>query len=370
MRVLYIFRSLAAWGGIERVLIDKMNYFSQTCGIDVFMLTYDQGSHHIPYRVAKNVTIIDLNICFYRQYNYNIFKRLLIAQRMKRRYNSLLFDYIKDVRPDIIICTTAECLEPIINNKRDIPLIVECHSIYSRSVPDGRYEFLRFFRKQKFLRCLLKVDTLISLTERDAEDWKKKHHHVVVIPNMVHLNQGSVSTLENHRVIFVGRFDYQKRVQDAIRIWSLINKKFPNWSLDIYGEGEMQKEITELASDVLGVCVHAPTNKIFEKYQESSILISTSSFEPFGLVIVEAMSCGLPVVSYDNYGPSSIITDGVDGFLVKNNDALSFVDKLCLLMDSVVLRKTMGAAAVVSSKRYSPDYIMPLWLDLLSHFSR
>jgi len=108
--------------------------------------------------------------------------------------------------------------------------------------------------------------------------------------------------------------------------------------------------------------VHKPTEQIFDSYLDSSILISTSLFEPFGLVIVEAMSCGLPVVAFDcPYGPADIITDTVDGFLVPFDNIHFFANRLCLLIEDVSLRKRMGQAAFVSSKKYDANRIIPKW---------
>ena len=91
----------------------------------------------------------------------------------------------------------------------------------------------------------------------------------------------------------------------------------------------------------------------------------TSAYEPFGLVLPEAMSCGIPVVAFDcPYGPSDIITDGKDGFLIRNNDIHDFAEKVCLLMDKPDLRKKMGKAGIVSSRRYEAKLIMPQWVQL------
>ena len=95
------------------------------------------------------------------------------------------------------------------------------------------------------------------------------------------------------------------------------------------------------------------------------MLLLTSLFEPFGLVLPEAMSCGLPVVSFDcPYGPADIITDGVDGFLIKNRDVQAFADRVCQLIEDKELRVRMGQAAIKSSQRYRADVIMPKWKEL------
>ena len=91
----------------------------------------------------------------------------------------------------------------------------------------------------------------------------------------------------------------------------------------------------------------------------------TSCYEPFGLVLPESMSCGLPVVAFDcPYGPADIISDGLDGFLIKNRSINDFADKVCLLIDNKEMRVRMGQNGINTSKRYEADRTMPLWKDL------
>ena len=117
----------------------------------------------------------------------------------------------------------------------------------------------------------------------------------------------------------------------------------------------------------MNIHVHQPTEDIFECYRESSILVSTSLFEPFGLVLPEAMSCGVPVVAYDcPYGPAAIITDGTDGFLIASGDRQTFADRMSRLMDDSALRLQLGTNAVESSTQFSASQIMPQWNQLFN----
>jgi glycosyltransferase involved in cell wall biosynthesis len=120
----------------------------------------------------------------------------------------------------------------------------------------------------------------------------------------------------------------------------------------------------------INIHVHQPESSIFQRYIESSMLLLTSLYEPFGLVLPEAMSCGLPVVAFDcPYGPADIITDGVDGFLIKNRDVDAFADRVCQLIESEDLRRRMGKQGVVSSQRYRADRIMPMWDHLFQELT-
>ncbi len=365
MKILYTFRSIAVCGGIERILVDKMNFLVERYGMDVYLLTTDQGTHSVPYELSSGVHHEDLNICFYHQYRHHGLKRLITAKRMLRRYEALLTARLKSIKPDVIVCTTADHIGSITKLKGSIPLIVESHSICVRTIEDGKYWLQRKLYRQIFLHALSKVDVLVALTEGDAQEWRKYHHHVRVIPNFVHPHKDCLSNQKSKRVIFVGRFDYQKRVQDAIQIWSFVKKRHQDWSLEIYGEGEMLEEIKLMISSVGNINIHQPTKDIFQAYTDSALLIMTSIFEPFGLVLLEAMSCGLPVIAFDcPYGPKEIVTDGVDGLLVKDYDVAVMAKKICQLIEDKDLRCWMGQNGIVSSHSFSHDAIIPIWKGL------
>lgn len=365
MKILYLFRSLAVWGGIERILVDKMNAFISQKDMEVYLLTTDQGQHPNPYLINDNVVIEDLNINFHHKYRYSLIKRLWVGYQKTILYERLLNSRLQIIKPDVIVCTTSDPIRSIIKVKGTVPLIVESHSICTRTINQGKVWLLQLINRYRFLRAIKEANVLVALTEGDASEWRKYHSSVVVIPNFIHRESGVQASLESKRVIFVGRFDYQKRVQDALLIWEKVSERFPDWILDIYGEGEMNCEIERKVACMENVNLHQPTEKIYDCYRSSSVLILTSLFEPFGLVMPEAMSCGLPVVAYGcPYGPASIITDGHNGFLIPNRNKDVFVEKLCSLLSDSDLRRQMGCAARKCSMKYQPEYVIPLWLSL------
>lgn len=371
MKILYLFSSLSVWGGIERILVDKMNWLASKGGIEVCMLTTDQGDHPIPYQVNNKVHIEDLGINFHRKYQFGYLKRMGISYLMRHQYKKSLAEHIIRIQPDVIVCTTADPIDIITGVKGRIPLVVESHSICSRTIEQGKYAVLRKYRRFKFLKSLSKAECVVALTKGDAEEWHHFHHHVKVIPNMLHPCKIEPSSLNSKHVIWVGRFDYQKRAEVAIGIWKQVANRYPDWCLDIYGEGEYESEVTLMASSTQNVFVHKPTSHVFVCYSNSSILMSTSLFEPFGLVIAEAMSCGLPVVAFDcPYGPATIINEGVNGFLIPFDNMQCFAEKLSLLIEDTSFRKQMGQAALDSSDRFNADLVMPQWLALFDELSK
>ena len=216
-------------------------------------------------------------------------------------------------------------------------------------------------------RNMRKADCIVALTEGDANDWRRVNKNVCVIPNVVHLNEtGRYSDLSSKIVLFIGRFSEQKDVWSLLEIWKLVHKQHPDWELHAYGEGEQKEDfIKAIDKQDVGIKVFPPTPDIFEKYLNSSMLVMSSLYEPFGLVLPEAMSCGLPVVAFNcPYGPADIITDGKDGFFVDNRNINSFAEKIVSLISNKSQRQQMGTIAAKSVLRYHPDVIMHQWQRL------
>jgi glycosyltransferase involved in cell wall biosynthesis len=183
---------------------------------------------------------------------------------------------------------------------------------------------------------------------------------VHIIPNIVHLNDtGCYSNCTNKRAIFVGRLVEQKGIPDLIKVWRNVNQRYPDWQLDVFGNGEMDS-LPEIK-----LFVHPPTEDIMEEYINSSMLLMTSVYEPFGLVLPEAMSCGLPVVAFDcPYGPADIINHEYNGYLVPNRDINLYADYVCALMESPGLRKKLGGEGIRMAQQYQANQIMPHWQNL------
>ena len=369
MRILYVNDALAIWGGLERIIVEKVNYLVEEYGYEAHLLTANQGSHSIPYSLSSRVVYHDLGINFQQQYKYSKLSRMFVRWKLNCLFVKRLREYISIIKPDVIVSVRSELTMGIVKAKGNIPLIYESHkSRYCKKFDDaGFYEQVK---SAWYNRSARYANMVVALTEGDALDWREINPNVTVIPNIVHLNEsGNYSNGESKSVIFVGRFCRQKDIRSLLEIWEVVHKRHPDWTLHIYGGyGEEQNELLPLINGMqANIQVHEPTSDIFEKYRESSVCILTSRFEPFGLVLPEAMSNGLPVVAFNcPYGPADIITDGKDGFVIKNKDTQAFAGKLCELMENKELRLNMGRSGIISSRRFSSDKIMPLWHSLFT----
>lgn len=368
MRILYVTDALAIWGGLERVLVEKANYLATHDGNEVFMLTISQGEHPFPFPLDNKVTHVDLNIPFYTQYQYSGIRRLLSLRRLHRDCWKGIRQQLNYINPDVILCPRIEFVKDICKVKGDTPLAFESHSSFWTS----RFEragLLRRLHTWWMNQSAKQAQAVVTLTEGDAAAWKKVNNHVFVIPNVVHLNEKDVySNVDAKSAIFVGRLSRQKNIGCLLSIWQLVRLRHPDWQLHVYGEkGDIEEPLwQQLHEEGNGITVHSPTTEILNVYQQHAMLLLTSHYEPFGMVLPEAMSCGLPVVAFDcPYGPADIITNGVDGFLVGNRDIQQFVDKVCLLIENEKLRREMGQNGIKAAERYKEDMIMSLWNNLL-----
>lgn len=367
MKLLYICDSLAIYGGLERVLIDKANWLVEHENNEVCLLTVNQGNHPVCFPLHPNVKYKDLNIVLYHQYNLSLWKRLVRNIKLHHVFHECLARKIQEEAPDCIICMRLDYIRDVVRIKGTIPLVFESHSTCLAC----RFEGDRLLRRLHvwFLQLAVrKAEMTVALTKGDADEWRNLTSHLCVIPNIVHLNNSGVySDCTAKSVIFVGRFSKQKDIGSLLRIWTLVHQCHPDWCLQIYGEYGEEKDslIAEIKYMDANIQIHDTTSKILEEYKRSSILLLTSQYEPFGLVLPEAMSCGLPVVAFDcPYGPADIITDGKDGFLVKNRDIAKYAEKVCLLIENPELRRAMGQAGVQSSQQYDALHIMPKWKAL------
>ena len=367
MRILYVTDALAIWGGLERVLVEKANYLATHNGNEVFMLTISQGEHPFPFPLDNMVTHVDLNIPFYTQYQYSGIRRLLSLRRLHRDCRKGIRQQLNYINPDVILCPRIEFVKDICKVKGDTPLAFESHSSFWTS----RFEragLLRRLHTWWMNQSAKQAQAVVTLTEGDAAAWRKVNNHVFVIPDVVHLNEKDVySNVDAKSAVFVGRLSRQKNIGCLLSIWQLVRQRHPDWQLHVYGEkGDIEEPLwQQLHEEGNGVTVHSPTTEILIVYQQHAMLLLTSRYEPFGMVLPEAMSCGLPVIAFDcPYGPADIITDDMDGFLVKDWDIMSFADKVCLLMENQDLRQQMGQAAIRSSQRYRSDRIMSVWQEL------
>ena len=182
MRILYVTDALAVWGGIERVLSDKMNYLVREYGYEVYVATADQGAHPIPFPLDERIHVKDLKIRFHQQYQYSGLKRILKYHELEQLFRNRLKSYITEIKPDVISCIRDGYASAVLSMKMSVPVIFESHAMYRDIVFEKSpllHRCVTYLKRRKFR----KLDMIVALTQGDADDWKRVCRHIYVIPN-------------------------------------------------------------------------------------------------------------------------------------------------------------------------------------------
>lgn len=211
-----------------------------------------------------------------------------------------------------------------------------------------------------------RLDALTVLSTDDRRDYGALlGGRVRQVPNPVEELDGGVSDGSAEVVVAAGRLNTQKGFDLLIDAWRPVAERHPGWALRIYGSGPMREELERRAAG-LPVELAGRTDRLGAAMAAGSLFALSSRWEGFGLVLVEAMGKGLPVVSFDcPRGPSDIVTDGEDGRLVPPEDVPGLTAALLELIEDPERRARMAAAARATARRYEPAAIVPHWDAML-----
>ena len=373
LKIVYLTPALYMAGGVERVLTLKANYFAEHFGYDITIILTDGNGKPLFYPLSNKIRVINLNIGFEELWTCSFIKKILVYLNKQRRYKKLLTAELMLLQPNITISLLRREINFLNSIKDGSKKVGEMH-INRANYRNFRTEqagiVKRLFAQLwsfSLLKHLKKLDKMVVLTEKDCEAWPELNN-VVTIPNPLSLKPKSTSSLSHKRVVAIARYSYEKGIDMLLKAWSETEKQVGDWRLDIYGDGDRssyEQIIDELKIDRSRCELHSRTNDVENEYCNSSIFVLSSRFEGFGMVLLEAMACGLPVVSFDcPWGPRSIISDGVDGFLVENANVKELSQKLSVLMNNQSLRISMGHSAMVNVQRFGIESISEQWKSL------
>ena len=376
MRILYIINKMTNLAGIERILSCKMNYFADNTDYQILLTTYEQQNCELSFKLNDKITYKPIDISIPRRNHYSFIQWLILYILARKQFKTKFHNLLCHTHPDIVICTvySYEVMDIIINssNRMKAKVIMESH-IMGETVSMAKYQYNRILFKlftfwdQHIMRSLKKCNIVVALTKEDASYWKQYTTKIAVIPNMLTITPKKVRDYNIKRVIAIGRFSHQKGFDLLLEAWYIINKSISDWHLYIYGNEnrEPYQRIVDKYQMNHNTHLMGATKDIVEEISKSSLFVMSSRFEGFPLVLGEAMSCGLPCVSFDcPYGPRDIITDGEDGILVENGNIDALARALEKLMEDVTLRKSMGEKAINNVSRYDRDTIMKQWEQL------
>ena len=210
-----------------------------------------------------------------------------------------------------------------------------------------------------------------DLTKFYKNEMRKSKCTCVYIPNVLDSIPKKLAPLKEKRLISVGRLSKEKAPEDLVKIFNLLSKKHPDWHLDIIGDGEEREKIELYIKNHKleeKITLHGFQNKDYiDKYlHKSSLYIMTSLTESFGIVLLEAMSHGIPCVAFSSAeGAREIITSGKNGYLIKNRNYSAMIKKIEDIMKKDNVRKQLGKEARKSIKKYTKEVVQEDWYELL-----
>ena len=360
MKIIFCIRGTFNSGGMEKVLSQKINYFYEKLGCECLIVTKKKKKRKDFFYFNENIKKIDLDInyeenkgSFLKKTIFFIIKQFIHKKRLKK--------IILKERPEVIISMGDEEKLFLPKIKGKTKTILEHHFFKEFKILESEKKSFLYKVRAKILsklegKLIRKYDEFLVLTQEDKKYYNDER--VKVINNALADYPKNIANLEAKKIISVGRLEYQKGFDILIEIWKKIAKKYPDWSLDIYGEGELREELQKKIdeSDLSNsIFLKGREKNIQDKYLKASIYVMSSRYEGFGMVLVEAQACGLPIVSFDcPCGPKDIISNGKDGFLCKFGD-----------IENEEVRKIMGRKARENSLKFTEERIMKKWEDLL-----
>lgn len=295
-----------------------------------------------------------------------IFKEGLYALKVLRRRKRTMVKYIKNTDSDVIIAT-RDIFDEWLGQygKEEVLKIGWEHNHYH---DDFRYA-ANITRSNKNLNYLVLVSN--SLKEFYTKELIKSKCKVVYIPNVIDGIPEKVAPLEEKRLISVGRLSPEKGCMDLIKIYNILHKDYPDWRLEIIGDGVERERLAKYIKDhnlEESVTLHGFKDKEFinEMLHKSSIFLLTSFTESFGIVLIEAMSHGVPCIAFNSAeGARELIQSGQNGYLIKNRNYAAFLKKVEDLIKKKEERKRVGKVSREGVKQYTCEVVKEQWFELI-----
>ena len=360
------------YGGIENAICSLANMLSKKYEVEIISTykLYSEPAFYLDEKVKVTYLIEDVKpnrkeIHFYKN---------------NKNYSMLFKEAFKSIK--VLFLKRTRMIKTIRNLDTDVVITTRTlHNNWVSKFGRGNYKKIAWEHShhndnEKYIKSLVKscenLDKLVLVSNGLADFYKTYlGDKVIFIPNCIDEVNNEISKLDNKNLITVGRLSKEKGYDDLLRLFKKLSTKYPDWKLNIVGDGLERNTLLDIAKELkLGekVVFHGFQSKdyINDLLKESSMYIMTSHTECFPIVLLEAMSYGLPCLAYTSaQGANEIIEDGVTGYLIKDRNEDEMSKKISDLILDEKLRKKFGKAAVLNSKNYIPSVISEKWSKLI-----
>ncbi len=366
------------YGGVEKAIVSLANSLAKTQKYDIEIVSiyklYEKPAFDINEEVKVTYLLpsrLNPNRKEWKEALHNL-KLIQLGKESLKSLNILykrrknMVNYIKNTKADVIISTRVFLNELLSEYGRDDTLKIGWeHNHYH---DDMKYA-TDVIRSAKNLDYFVLVSNgLQKFYHKKMRSYKCK---CVYIPNAIESIPKTKSPLTSEHLISVGRLSKEKGYLDLLKIYLDLKNKKCRWHLDIVGDGSERKKLEDFIKNnnlENDVTLHGFKNsKEIEKLmQKSSIYVMTSYTESFGIVLLEAMSNGLPCIAFDSAeGAKEVITSGRDGYLIKHRNFKAMEKKILDLTKDIETRKELGKNGRRKVKGYISDNICSSWEKII-----
>lgn len=350
-KLLIIIPNLNNSAGTERAAVSLANMLACQYSVIIFSLT--KKTREPFFDIHKQVQVV------YKDIPNNNTK---IINKAKWFYNCYfgLNKVIEEQDINIVIGLThnVNSVISLLKLKNKGLKAIGCEHIGYETIPDLSRKIVN--------KAYPRLDALITLSDKACSNIKHLNRNTLIIPNPLSFESKETSTLNQNRIIVVARLTELKGLDRIPLLAKYLIKKHPSWHIDIYGEGELQNHIEDMIKNnsLYNVNLYSPVRDIKSEYLSSSIFLSTSHTEALPMTFLEAMQCGLPIISYKHPGSEALITNDINGIIVENENEL--IEQTSRLITDIDLRKKLGEGGRRVSFNYTPSKIKNIWLQFLN----
>lgn len=351
MHIVFLLHDIHFGGGGERVTVNIANRLVED-GYQVTIVSLSSCKSSNIFTLDNRIAIKYLN--FHFENGFNLPQKIASVFKVGSHFRQYT-----DQTVILGIGTYPSLLLALLSKRENIKTIGCQHNSYVA------VKHLWSFLRQLFFH---RLSALVSLTEQDLPKLKKLNPNSYVIPNSVSFIPDKSAQLDNKIILAIGRMDYNKGYDLLLDVFEKLTLSHPDWNLRIIGDGPLKEKIisrVEVSGLTNNVEILPATNQIIDHYLQSSIYLMTSRTEGLPMVLLEAMACGLPIVSFNcETGPSDIITNNKNGYLIDCFNVEEMTEKVAILCADPEKRKKFGDYGRESIKRFLPEEIALKW-DML-----
>lgn len=339
MEVLFLINSLANRSGSERVAVELVNKLSKLSSYNITIINRDSSKENCAYIVEDKVKV-------------KVIKGNPINFIIKLKNDIISNDY------DVVV----------VHNMGKLSLLVSLLPKVKKLVS---LEHISFVSRPKVIQILSgflykKIDQVVTLTNSDKNQFDKIHSNVITIPNFSPFQVKEKDTQLKKTILSIGRLSDQKNYVHLIEAWNIINDKIPEWKLNIYGEGEQEAYLRLLINEykLKNIYLKGSISNVIQAYEESDFFVMSSKYEGLPMVLIEAQSFGLPIISYNcPHGPADIVHNNVNGYLVEDQNIKELSDAILKLANSVDTLDLFSKNSLINAHKFQFDRIIKIWKD-------